>query len=243
MDVWHQVRHPLKVVNSERSAKRSWNFVWSFGGEKATVTNTIPERFRAAWNYFSTDVKVLLWWLSYNLLAEAQVEARAAEDGDADAAAAAAAAAATTTAPPPTATAVRAGTKSSRTFRMEDLFEEHDISPMINVAKRVSMRPDADKSWVSKISNTNWAAKANSLTRQKKYNSHARGKTKLSQWRHIDLKSSGNSTATNIMALQQEVVALAKLACVHYGYTNCEDRDVVDESGGGGGGGHIAGGK
>ena len=52
----------------------------------------------------------------------------------------------------------------------------------------------------------------------KKANVHAKGPKKVSTWDEVILADEVESS----LKLQREVVTLAKKACTHYGYENCE---------------------
>jgi hypothetical protein len=75
--IYHQVRHPLSVLNSHRHTK--WDFQWNGMPYHAAapsildVKKYVPNRFSIVWDEISSDIKALLWWVSFNLLAQAQV--------------------------------------------------------------------------------------------------------------------------------------------------------------------------
>ena len=69
-----------------------------------------------------------------------------------------------------------------------------------------------------RLRNLNWATKTTSLEKAKKVNVHAKGPKKVSTWDQVILADEVESS----LKLQREVITLAKKACTHYGYENCE---------------------
>lgn len=203
MELFLQVRHPLKVVNSHHTAKKRWNFDWTFGDHHFFASDPLPQRFKDGWHYFSDDVRVLLWWLSLNLLGEAQVRRRHGVAGG-------------------------YGHESEelvqqRIYRMEDVFEGHDVEAFKNMISRAK----GDRAdFTSTLRDIDWEVKTSaSLNRTRKVNAHARGTRKIRFWNQVDIRKtmspSNQSMNTTSQTLQLEVVQLAQLACAHYGYKNC----------------------
>ena len=106
------MRHPISVVRSARAvadplfaARGTWRFVADVG-----VADWVPASFAARWGDLSRDAKVLLWWVCFNLLAEAQLLLDSS--GGVPAAAA--------------------------VFRMEDVFERGDVAPLQRILRAMA---------------------------------------------------------------------------------------------------------
>lgn len=195
MEMFLQVRHPLKVVNSLAASYKSWDFTWKYGGNKFNATNLLPQRFQESWHSFSDNVRSLLWWLSLNLIGEAQVRQRHGILGNG---------------------LEPEGLVKQRIFRMEDVYEKHDIDAFKNIIARI--KSDGRDPTTERLRNLNWATKTTSLEKAKKVNVHAKGPKKVSTWDQVILADEVESS----LKLQREVITLAKKACTHYGYENCE---------------------
>ena len=195
IEMFLQVRHPLKVVNSLAASEKRWDFTWEFGGHQFNATNHLPQRFKESWHLFSDNVRSLLWWLSLNLIGEAQVRQRHGILGNGQ---------------------EHEELVKQRIFRMEDVFEKHDTDAFKNIISRI--KSDVRDPTTERLRNLSWHTMTTSLVKAKKVNVHARGPKKVSTWDEVILADEVESS----LKLQREVITLAKKACTHYGYENCE---------------------
>ena len=99
---------------------------------------------------------------------------------------------------------------------MEDVFEKHDTDAFKNIISRI--KSDVRDPTTERLRNLSWHTMTTSLVKAKKVNVHARGPKKVSTWDEVILADEVESS----LKLQREVITLAKKACTHYGYDNCE---------------------
>lgn len=77
LSVFLQVRHPRSVVRSALGS--AWNFKLRYthllhlSGYILDVKDYVPQKYAEVWPQLSTEIKALLWWSSFCLLAEMQL--------------------------------------------------------------------------------------------------------------------------------------------------------------------------